>query len=65
MGWLIDIAFPVRGFCVTLLRIFQFGFVLDNEWIDFNVSFYRFGIHVHFVMEDNNRCLEIENHRKQ
>lgn len=65
MGALIDIAFPVGGFCVTLLRVFQFGFVVDNDWIDFNVSLHRFGIHVHFVMEDNNRCLEIENHRKQ
>ena len=59
MGRILDIVFPVGGLYVTLFRVFRFGFVLDNDWIDFNVSLHRFGIHVHFVMEDSNRCLEI------
>jgi len=65
MGKLIDIALPVGGIIVTLLRFFQLSILTNNNFLDFSVSVHRFGIHLHFVMEDNNRCLEIENHKKQ
>ena len=60
MGSIIDIALPVGGIIVTLFRFIQVGILLDNNYLDLSCSVYRFGVHLHFVMEENNRCREIE-----
>ena len=65
MGAFIDISLPVGGIIITLLRFFQVAILLSNNYIDISCSIHRFGIHLHFVMEENNRCREIENHKKQ
>ena len=60
MGKLLDIAFPVGGIIITIFRIVQFGVLTNNNFLDINCSVYKLGFHIHFVMEDKNRCREIK-----
>jgi len=60
VGKLIDIALPQGGIIITLLRFIQFGILTSNEFLDLNMSIYRIGLHLHFVLEKENRCREIE-----
>ncbi len=60
MGKVLDIAFPIGGVIITLFRFFQIGILTDNNFIDFNISVYKLGIHLHLVYEEDNRCREIE-----
>jgi len=64
MGRVLDITLPVGGIYITLFRFIQVGILLDNTFLDLSCSVYRFGVHLHFVMEENNRCREIENHKR-
>jgi hypothetical protein len=60
MGKLIDIALPQGGIIITLFRFIQFAILTGNEFLDLNMSIYKLGIHLHFVLEKENRCREIK-----
>ena len=53
-----------RGAYITLFNVFQFGVLVDNTFIDLSMSFWKLGIHLHFVIEEENRCLEIRRDKK-
>jgi len=53
-----------RGAFITLFNIFQIGVVVDNGFVDLSISFWKLGIHLHFVIEEENRCLEIRKDKK-
>ena len=58
MGKFIDIALPQGGIIITLFRLIQFGILTSNEFVDLNMSVYKLGLHLHFVLEKENRCRE-------
>ena len=53
-----------RGGFLTLFNVFQLGVVVDNLFVDLSISLWKLGIHLHFVIEEENRCLEIRKDKK-
>tara|TARA_R100000306_G_C4321136_1_gene115218 strand:+ start:50 stop:274 length:225 start_codon:yes stop_codon:yes gene_type:complete len=53
-----------RGVFLTLFNVFQLGVVVDNLFVDLSMSLWKLGIHLHFVIEEENRCLEIRKDKK-
>jgi hypothetical protein len=53
-----------RGAFITLFNVFQFGVIVDNLFVDLSISLWKLGIHLHFVIEEENRCLEIRRDKK-
>ena len=64
MGAFLDICFPVGGIVITFLRFLQLGIVVHEDGVVFLFNVYCFGTELHLIMEDRNRCLEIENHKR-
>ena len=54
-----------RGAFITLFNIFQFGVVVDNGFVDLSLSLWKLGVHLHFVIEEENRCLDIRKSKKK
>lgn len=63
--WRIDVLNnDKKGMYLTLFNMFQCGVLFvqkhGNSSIDFSVSIWKMGIHVHCVTAEENRCREIE-----
>lgn len=63
--WRIDLVkSDKKGIYFTFLNLFQCGVVFiqkhGNSSVDFSISIWKFGIHIHCVTAEENRCRETE-----
>lgn len=72
MSKFLDIFIVNGGFYITLFRFFQFGVVyqennrmqyngktMSTKALDFSVSIWKFGIHLHPVVSESNICQDV------